>query len=67
MPSPYVRVTLDMEPELHERVRKEAASFGLSVSEMMRWRLRAPMDPRGRELLQQRHKPRRSTSRAKGA
>jgi hypothetical protein len=65
MPAPYVRVTLDMEPDLHEKVRKEAASFSLSVSEMMRARLRAPLSPQLRDTLRQ--KPRRSTHATKGA
>jgi hypothetical protein len=46
MPRTYVRLTLDLDPELDEKLRFEAAKLGLSKSEHMRRRLRAPLPRR---------------------
>lgn len=46
MPRTYVRLTLDLAPELDEKLRQEAAKLGLSKSEHMRRRLGAPLPRR---------------------
>lgn len=41
-PRTFVRVTLDYEPELDEKMRLEAADRGITKIENIRQRLRAP-------------------------
>ena len=46
MPKEVVRLTLDLDPDLHEKIRLEALDEGLSVSEVIRQRLKMRRPPK---------------------
>ncbi len=58
MSKTYVRLTLDLDPDLNERLRLEAGKLGISKSANIRRRLTAPLrlDPKTYHLPSKREK-----------